>query len=259
MRGISMTLTSLLAVSAGGLLAQGGVNLSGTYSGSINGDAFTATSTGWLEAADGSGYASIDFDHMPDGYAWQLPAGCWVCFICCNGRLELASAQNMFTVTGGNYSFERTITYSDSSQVTLSGSVAYDDISNTLVYDVVWGGSCTIPLADIVDVAWPAEERFSQLGPGSISSHGATGVTLAGGGTMGMTFDGTITYAGGGMLPFDEVAYLTATSTWVGPPDSVLTMGIAPGGSYIIPAPGAIMLVGVAGIGLGSRRRRTLV
>ena len=106
----------------GVLAASGSVvatqfNIAGNYSGSINGTPFTAASSGWLNSTNGSLDVNVDFSNMPTNYGIRLPASCWTCFICCNGRIELNNAVNMLTLTGGAYSFNRVLTYADGSQV----------------------------------------------------------------------------------------------------------------------------------------------
>lgn len=230
-------------------------NVAGTYSGAVNGTSFTATSTGWMNPDNGSLDVAVDFSTMPVNYGIQLPASCWICFICCNGRLEVNNAVNMLDLTGGTYSFNRTLTYADGSQVTLNGSTLFDAATRTLSYDVVWGGTCTIDASAISAISWPVVERFTQAGPGNVRAFGTADLVTATG-TTPVRFEGNLLYGNGNALPFDETAYLTATLEYSGEPDCMLRVTGGPGSSYIVPAPGAMVLAGAGLLMCGRRRNR---
>lgn len=173
------------------------LSVSGSYSGNINGTPLVATSTGSINTDGPGGALSATFSSIPTDTFTPLAVGSSLVTLVCWSSAERVSgahgfAQNLFDLSGGNYTVDRTFTYPTlpGSILTATGTVA--TVGSNMTYTADFSGTYNGP-TDIVGVS-NYQVRWVQ-GPGStVLETGTATLLLSGGGTLelgiGTTYGG---------------------------------------------------------------------
>ena len=229
------------------------LNISGSISGTINGQGFTATSAGSADTATGLGSATVTYSSLPYDFPVFAGFNSVLSIVCGNGCYEQAGALNLYDLTGGNYSTTRAFTYDDfpGSTVSFSGTVTCS--GDNLSYTETWSGTYNGP-QNLVGVTG-YQLNFVPNGPGSVLTPGSGQLFDSSDNNYPGEWTGGIT-GFSGQLSTAEVANIDWTTQQLsGNVETLAWDGVV----SVVPEPSASALVGLGTLGLlayAGRRQR---
>lgn len=242
------TLMTLVLASSSVAARADVLNVLGNYSGTINGQAMAGTAAGVLDTSgDGANHIQIDFSSYPAGshpYAYGVSK---TTIICWGGNKALEGAANLFDLSGGNYTVDRTFTWPSlpGSQVIATGAVG--TVGNNMQFNVAMNGMYAGP-TDLVSVL-SYKVQWNQLTPSSIQEAGVGEILRSDGSVL--TVHVSSVYAGlASPMPFaTQYGEMTRRDlTWNG---STYTLDW---NGYLVPAPSSLLAL-ASFAGLAGRRR----
>lgn len=229
----------------------------GSYTGNINGTALAATSAGTINTDGPGGALIVTFNSIPNSTFTPLAVGSSVVTLICWSSAERldANALNLFDLSGGNYTVDRTFTYPTlpGSMLTAMGTVATvgSEMTYTADFSGTYGGPTDIVGVSDYTVSWVQ-------GPGNtVLETGAATLLLSGGGTLAL---GVSTTYGGLTSPLllSQIGVYSPTPSYVetGPTTGVFTTNWT-ASVRSVPEPSTLALSCVGALGLlGIRRLR---
>ena len=185
------------------------LNVTGTYNGTINGGAVSATSTGQLNPlGNGPNILNVAFSALPATFH-PYALGISVTTIICWGAAGTPNdgSQNLFDLTGGNYTMARTFTWPSlpGSSITATGVVA--TVGTNMTYTMNLSGTYAGP-TDLIGVV-SYQVRWRQGQNGTLLEEGSAIVQRSGGATLQVNIQ-TVYGGVSGTLAANQVGSATA-------------------------------------------------
>jgi hypothetical protein len=192
----ALSLTAFLALlttsSVHARAPQGPIGVSGSYSGSLNGTSISGTATGTFDPSGaGNNDLSVTFSSIPGTfhpYAIGISVGTIICW---GATSEVAPAQNLFHLSGGNYTISRAFTWPSLPGDSLQVSGTASTMGSSLSYAMQIVGTYSGP-TDLTGVS-SYSARWVPLGQTSVQETGSALVTRTGGPPLVVEF--TTTYS----------------------------------------------------------------
>jgi len=253
----SNTMRSLVLVLVASALLAGAakgdeLTVTGTYSGEINGVDLAGVGAGYLDTTGtGPNHHDVEFSSIPDDFhpfALGISIITWKCQC---ASLAIGDAQNLYDLSGGNYTVERTFTWPDYPDSVLDVSGTVSTVGSEMHGDVSIVGAYDGPL-DLVGVL-DYTSSWSQLTPTSIQEHVVSTIERSNGETLTVQFDtayGDLSQ----QLVADQTGNVYAdTLTW-DPSEGFWSLDWH-GVQTIVPEPASLSVLGLGSLALFSRRR----
>jgi hypothetical protein len=226
------------------------VGFDAQFDGMINGEPIAAGGSGSFDASgEGSSFGSIDFDSVPSGFT-PIAANAMLTNICPNGFLADGDSMNLWELTGGSYSIDRTFGWIGfDGFMSASADVVMQEggqsISSSMTFEGTYAGPTDLVGIDSYSILWLPGSL-----PGEMFEAGTAVMRRANGEIVVTQFATHYTGMANSLLePQYGEGFLDVT--WDGQ-----TLDLGWTGVFQVPTPSSAGLLAAAGV-MASRRRRS--
>jgi|GEM_PF-739686 len=171
------------------------ITTTASYSGLINGQAFSGTGTGSSNTLTGMSQGSATFTGIPPSYSMMEYGKSWKCKHHKCIAVEVEGAVNLFTLTDGNYDEDLTVTYPNGDVLTVHAEVRRN--GNNQHLDFTMNGNYSGP-TDIVAVEGAVEggeATWYPAGPGQMTTYEVETLVRANGERFNIVKTSTVTFS----------------------------------------------------------------
>jgi hypothetical protein len=162
-----LVIITCLSFSFIGSLSGQILTVNGTYTGNINGEAVNGVSSGTIDVSGldpSMNDITINFSDFPISCHPYAQGICWITIVCGNGIAATAPAQNLFELSGGNYSMNRSFTWPSfpGDEVIATGTASFSgtEITYTMNLTGTYSGPTNLIGVASHDVEWGVIENF---------------------------------------------------------------------------------------------------
>lgn len=243
-------LAGFVAMACAGSSQGGTIGFNADFDGMINGQPIAAGGSGSFDPSGmGSSFGSIGFESIPSGFH-PIAANAMLTNICPNGFLADGDSMNLWELTGGNYSIDRTFQWiGHDGLVSASADVVAGEggqsISSSMTFEGTYAGPTDLVGIESYSILWLPGSQ-----PGEMFEAGTSVMRRANGELVITQFATHYTGMANSLIE-PQMGFGVMDVVFDGQ-----TLSLGWDGVFQLPSPSSAALLACAGV-MASRRRRS--